>query len=93
MPQIGVNTWAWVSPPTTEAFGRPAPKVARMEFDLIRDIGFSGPMVIELFTSQVKTIARAPAIRRSFAESQDALAENGLRFLRALTAVPAKASV
>jgi hypothetical protein len=32
----------------------------------------------------VKTIARAAAIWRSFEASQDALAENGLKFLRGL---------
>ena len=43
-----------------------------------------GPVVIESFTSKVKTIARAAAIWRSFETSQDALAENGLTFLRGL---------
>ena len=41
-------------------------------------------MVIESFTSKVKSIARAAAIWRSFAPSQDALATDGLRFLRRL---------
>ena len=49
-----------------------------------RDIGFNGPFVIESFTNKVKSIARAAAIWRNFADSQDALAENGLRFLRTL---------
>ena len=49
-----------------------------------RDIGFTGPFVIESFTNKVKSIAKAAAIWRNFAESQDALAENGLRHLRAL---------
>jgi D-psicose/D-tagatose/L-ribulose 3-epimerase len=48
------------------------------------DIGYKGPMVIESFTSKVKSIARAAAIWRSFAASQDALATDGLRFLRGL---------
>jgi len=48
------------------------------------DIGYKGPMVIESFTSKVKSIARAAAIWRSFAASQDALATDGLRFLRRL---------
>jgi D-psicose/D-tagatose/L-ribulose 3-epimerase len=51
-----------------------------------RDIKFSGPYVIESFTNKVKSIARAAAIWRNFADSQDALAENGLRFLRKLLA-------
>ena len=45
----------------------------------------TGPFVIESFTSNVKTIARAAAIWRSFAPSQDALAQDGLKF-RALLA-------
>jgi D-psicose/D-tagatose/L-ribulose 3-epimerase len=48
------------------------------------DIGYRGPMVIESFTNKVKSIARAAAIWRSFAASQDALATDGLRFLRGL---------
>jgi D-psicose/D-tagatose/L-ribulose 3-epimerase len=49
-----------------------------------RDINYTGPYVIESFTNKVKSIARAAAIWRNFADSQDALAENGLRFLRTL---------
>jgi D-psicose/D-tagatose/L-ribulose 3-epimerase len=49
-----------------------------------RDIGYRGPMVIESFTSKVKSIARAAAIWRSFAASQDALATEGLSYLRRL---------
>jgi D-psicose/D-tagatose/L-ribulose 3-epimerase len=49
-----------------------------------RDIGFTGPFVIESFTSEIKSIARAAAIWRTFADSQDALARNGLGHLRQL---------
>ena len=49
-----------------------------------RDIGFNGPFVIESFTSQIKSIARAAAIWRTFADSQDDLARNGLAHLRTL---------
>jgi D-psicose/D-tagatose/L-ribulose 3-epimerase len=52
----------------------------------LRDIHYDGPLVIESFTSKVKTIARAAAIWRSFEPSQDALAENGLKFLKQLFA-------
>ena len=41
-------------------------------------------VVIESFTSQVKWIARAAAIWRPLAASQDALAQNGLGHLRGL---------
>jgi D-psicose/D-tagatose/L-ribulose 3-epimerase len=50
----------------------------------LRAVNYDGPVVIESFTSKVKTIARAAAIWRSFAPTQDALAEDGLRFLRKL---------
>ncbi len=49
-----------------------------------RDIGFNGPFVIESFTNKVKSIAKAAAIWRKFADSQDALAESGLGYLRTL---------
>lgn len=52
----------------------------------LHDIHYDGPLVIESFTSKVKTIARAAAIWRSFEPSQDALAENGLKFLKTLMA-------
>jgi D-psicose/D-tagatose/L-ribulose 3-epimerase len=52
----------------------------------LRDVHYDGPVVIESFTSKVKSIARAAAIWRSFEPSQDALAENGLKFLKQLLA-------
>ena len=52
--------------------------------DALKDIKYDGPVVIESFTSKVKTIARAAAIWRSFSPTQDALAEDGLKFLRKL---------
>lgn len=50
----------------------------------LRDINYDGPVVIESFTAKVKSIARAAAIWRPLAESQDALAFNGLAFLKKL---------
>jgi D-psicose/D-tagatose/L-ribulose 3-epimerase len=50
----------------------------------LRDIGYDDGVVIESFTSQVKSIARAAAIWRPLAASQDALAEEGHRYLRQL---------
>jgi len=52
----------------------------------LRDIQYDGPVVIESFSSQVKGIARAAAIWRPLASSQDALAEEGLAFLKQLLA-------
>jgi len=50
----------------------------------LKDIHYDGPLVIESFTSKVKSIARAAAIWRSFAPTQDALAQDGLIFLKKL---------
>jgi D-psicose/D-tagatose/L-ribulose 3-epimerase len=60
--------------------------------DACRDVGFDGPFVIESFTSAVKSIARAAAIWRAFAPSQDALAQDGLKYLRALLASQGQAA-
>jgi D-psicose/D-tagatose/L-ribulose 3-epimerase len=48
----------------------------------IKDIHYDGPLVIESFTSKVQSIARAAAIWRNLAPTQDALAQDGLRFLK-----------
>jgi D-psicose/D-tagatose/L-ribulose 3-epimerase len=48
----------------------------------LRETGFSGPVVIEAFTPKIKEIARAVSIWRPLAESEDALATNGLRHLK-----------
>jgi D-psicose/D-tagatose/L-ribulose 3-epimerase len=50
--------------------------------DACRAIDYRGPAVIESFTSAVKSIARAAAIWRPLAASQDGLAQDGLRHLR-----------
>ena len=52
----------------------------------LKDIAYDGPVVIESFTSKVKSIARAAAIWRSLAPTQDDLAKDGLTFLKELLA-------
>lgn len=52
--------------------------------EALHDVGYDGPVVIESFTAKVQSIARAAAIWRPLAESQDALARDGLVFLRTL---------
>jgi D-psicose/D-tagatose/L-ribulose 3-epimerase len=52
----------------------------------LRDINFQGPVVIESFTSDVKSIAKAAAIWRKFESSQDVLVQKGLTFLKKLLA-------
>ena len=50
----------------------------------LADVGYSGPVVIESFTPEVKSIARAVCIWRDIAPSQDAIAGEGLAFLKGL---------
>jgi D-psicose/D-tagatose/L-ribulose 3-epimerase len=52
----------------------------------LKKINYSGALVIESFTTEVKEIARAAAIWRPLASSQDALAAGGLSFLKTLMA-------
>lgn len=51
-------------------------------------IGYDGPVCIESFTSENRTIARAAAIWRPLAPTQDQLATDGLAFLRGLLGGP-----
>lgn len=52
----------------------------------LNDVHYRGPVVIESFTNQVKEIARAVCIWREIAPSQDAIAVQGLSFLKPLLA-------
>jgi D-psicose/D-tagatose/L-ribulose 3-epimerase len=69
---------------------RGVPGTGQVHWDEIRqalkDIGYQGPVVIESFTNQVKEIARAVCIWREIAPSQDAIAQQGLAFLKPLLA-------
>jgi D-psicose/D-tagatose/L-ribulose 3-epimerase len=48
----------------------------------LSDAGFAGPVVIEAFNPKITSIARAVSLWRKLAESEDALARDGLRHLR-----------
>lgn len=48
----------------------------------LKEIGYIGAAVIESFTPETKSIAGAAAVWRQFEPSQDALAANGLAYLR-----------
>ena len=48
----------------------------------LKEVGYARQAVIESFTPKTKSIAAAAAIWRQFEPSQDALASNGLAFLR-----------
>jgi D-psicose/D-tagatose/L-ribulose 3-epimerase len=48
----------------------------------LNDIGYTGPLVIESFTAENATIATAASVWRPLASTQDAIATDGLEFLR-----------
>jgi D-psicose/D-tagatose/L-ribulose 3-epimerase len=50
------------------------------------DAGYDGPLAIESFTAENATIATAASIWRPLAASQDAIAVDGLAFLRGMVA-------
>lgn len=52
----------------------------------LKKVNYSGALVIETFTTEVKEIARAAAIWRPLAADQDCLAVDGLAFLKQLMA-------
>ncbi|PWR05019.1 sugar phosphate isomerase [Micromonospora acroterricola] len=52
--------------------------------EALRGVGYTGPLCIESFTAENRTIATAAAIWRPLAPSQDQLATAGLAFLRDL---------
>ncbi|MEI6289212.1 MAG: sugar phosphate isomerase/epimerase [Chloroflexota bacterium] len=52
----------------------------------LKETGYTGPVVIESFTDQVKEIAKAVCIWREIAPNQDAIAADGLKFLRSIMA-------
>lgn len=52
----------------------------------LADAGYTGPLCIESFTAHNRSIATAASIWRPLAESQDALAADGLAFLKEVMA-------
>jgi D-psicose/D-tagatose/L-ribulose 3-epimerase len=54
--------------------------------DAIADTGYDGPVVIESFTAENETIATAASVWRALEPTQDAIAVDGLSFLRKLFA-------
>ena len=56
----------------------PWPEIA----EALEEVDYKGPIVIEAFTPAIKEIARAVSLWRPLAESEDALARDGLAHLR-----------
>jgi D-psicose/D-tagatose/L-ribulose 3-epimerase len=67
---------------------RGAPGADHMDWAGLRDAlaaaGYSGPLCIESFTAENASIATAASIWRPLARSQDAIATDGLAFLRSV---------
>ncbi len=67
---------------------RGAPGADHMDWPALRDAlaaaGYDGPLCIESFTAENASIATAASIWRPLARSQDAIATDGLAFLRSL---------
>jgi D-psicose/D-tagatose/L-ribulose 3-epimerase len=67
---------------------RGAPGADHLDWRALRgalaDVGYAGPLCIESFTAENASIATAASIWRPLARSQDAIATDGLAFLRAL---------
>ncbi len=53
-------------------------------FDALQEIGYDGNLVIESFTPEVKSIARAVCIWRKIAPDQDSIVREGTAFLKSL---------
>lgn len=51
-------------------------------FKALVDVGYNGNVVIESFTPEVKSIARAVCIWREIAPDQDSIARDGLEFIK-----------
>jgi D-psicose/D-tagatose/L-ribulose 3-epimerase len=60
-------------------------------FGALTDINFTGPLVIESFTPDVREIAKAVSLWRPLDAPSDELARRGARFLRESLTVPAAA--
>ncbi len=56
-------------------------------FNALAETGYGGNVVIESFTPQVKSIARAVCIWRKIAPDQDTIAREGLKFIKSLPGV------
>ena len=52
-------------------------------FDVLREVEYDGQIVVESFLPTVVEIARAVSLWRPVAASMDALAEDGIAFLKA----------
>ncbi len=89
MAQIGVNAWVWSSPVHTEEFGRLAPIVARMGFDLIEfgiestsDLDYSRAAEMAKDNGLAVSVCAAMGPDRDLIHSDESIRTNGMAYVR-----------
>jgi D-psicose/D-tagatose/L-ribulose 3-epimerase len=89
MAQIGVNAWVWSSPVHTEEFGRLAPLVARMGFDLIEfgiestsDLDYRRAAEIAKDNGLAVSVCAAMGPDRDLIHPDEAIRTNGMAYVR-----------
>src|SRR5260370_3451563 len=89
MAQIGVNAWVWSSPVNTEEFGRLAPNVARMGFDLIEvgientgDLDYRRAAEIAKANGLAVSVCAAMGPDRDLIHPDAGIRTNGMGYLR-----------
>src|SRR5258708_9716780 len=88
MAQIGVNAWVWSSPVNTGEFGRLAPNVARMGFDLIEvgiestsDLDYRRAAEIAKANGLAMSVCAAMGPDRDLIHPDPAIRTNGMGYL------------
>src|SRR5205085_5247189 len=89
MAQIGVNAWVWSSPVHTEEFGRLAPIVAKMGFDLIEvgiectsDLDYNRAAEIVKANGLGVNVCAAMGPARDLIHPDEAIRTSGMAYVR-----------
>ena len=89
MAQIGVNAWVWTSPVNTAEFGRLAPMVRKMGFDLIEfgiestsDLDYARAAEIAKGNGLGVSVCAAMGPDRDLIHSDESIRKNGMEYVR-----------
>ena len=89
MAQIGINAWVWTSPVTTAEFGRLAPLVKKMGFDLIEfgvegtsDLDYARGAQIARDNGLAVSVCAAMGPDRDLIHADEAIRKNGMDYVR-----------
>ena len=89
MAQIGVNAWVWSSPVNTAEFGRLAPMVKQMGFDLIEfgvegtsDLDYAEAARIARGNGLAVSVCAAMGPDRDLIHSDESICRNGMDYVR-----------